>query len=141
MQGKEENMNALRRFMAGRYGGDPLNFFLLGLGIVVMLLVSILSRLSVPDVVLLILDGVYFAILILAVFRMLSRNIYRRQRENAVFLNAWNAVRRVFRRRSDAKTHCRFRCPQCRQSVRVPRGKGKISITCPKCGTKFIKKT
>ena len=72
--------------------------------------------------------------LTLALLRMFSRNIPARRRENAWLLG-------LFRRPADAKTHRRFRCPKCHQKVRVPRGKGKIQITCPQCGEKFIKKT
>ena len=71
--------------------------------------------------------------LIWSIFRMYSRNIEARRRENAAFL-------RFFSRLTD-KQYRYFRCPGCRQVVRVPRGKGKINIRCPKCSRQFIKKT
>ena len=71
--------------------------------------------------------------LIWSMFRMYSRNIEARRRENAAFL-------RFFSRLTD-KQYRYFRCPGCRQVVRVPRGKGKINIRCPKCSRQFIKKT
>ena len=70
--------------------------------------------------------------LIWSMFRMYSRNIEARRRENAAFL-------RFFSRLTD-KQYRYFRCPGCRQVVRVPRGKGKINIRCPKCSRQFIKK-
>lgn len=84
------------------------------------------------------------AIFAVAIWRMLSRNIYARQKENAAYLRIWYRVKGFFLRfkpRADAKTHKHFKCPKCRQEVRVPKGKGKVLITCPKCGEKFQKKT
>jgi ribosomal protein S27E len=78
-------------------------------------------------------------------FRMFSKNINARRRENDRFLKYWWPVRtkiinqyRKFRGRKD---YAYFKCPACRNNLRVPRGKGKIQITCPKCGERFIKKT
>ena len=68
-----------------------------------------------------------------ALFRTLSRNTYKRYQENRKFLQ-------IFDRLKD-RQHRYFDCPKCRQTVRVPRGKGKIAISCPKCGEKFIRKT
>lgn len=113
----------LRQWMQGRYGADALNLVLVGAGLVC----SLFGR----NMVLYLCS---LAFLTLALLRMFSRNIPARRRENAWLLG-------LFRRPADAKTHRRFRCPKCHQKVRVPRGKGKIQITCPKCGEKFIKKT
>ena len=71
--------------------------------------------------------------LIWSIYRMYSRNIEARRRENTAFL-------RFFSRLTD-KQYRYFRCPGCRQVVRVPRGKGKINIRCPKCSRQFIKRT
>ncbi|MBO2527292.1 MAG: hypothetical protein CW335_03815, partial [Clostridiales bacterium] len=68
-----------------------------------------------------------------SLFRTFSRNIYTRQKENRRFRQLWTRLR-------DRKNRY-YRCPKCRQTVRVPKGRGKISIRCPKCGEKFIKKT
>ncbi len=65
----------------------------------------------------------------LVIFRTLSRNTYKRYRENRWFLMQFTRLK--------DRTHRYFTCPKCRQSVRVPRGKGKIMITCPKCKEKF----
>ena len=127
-------MNAIRRFMQGRYGSDALTLFLLCVGIVINLI-------PVRHYILSILALAIFAV---AIWRMLSRNIYARQKENAAYLRIWYRVKGFFLRfkpRADVKTHKHFKCPKCRQEVRVPKGKGKVLITCPKCGEKFQKKT
>ena len=78
-------------------------------------------------------------------FRMLSRNTRKRYQENLKYLaleskvTGWFATRKT--RFQQRKQYHYYRCPHCRQQLRVPRGRGKISITCPKCGTQFIKKS
>lgn len=119
-----------RNFMLGRYGSDKLNVFLLILGIVLMLLGTILGNwFSWASV----LSLLCYIPLIWCIFRMYSRNIEARRRENAAFLNFFSHLK--------DREHRYFRCPKCRQTVRVPRGRGKINIRCPKCGERFIKKT
>ena len=120
---------ALQRFMMGRYGTDKLNMFILGLGLVLCLL-SIFIPVAVVDLILTVLS---YALMIWAICRTLSRNTYKRYQENRKFLLLLDRIK-------DRK-HRYFDCPKCRQLVRVPRGKGKIMITCPKCGEKFTKKT
>jgi len=126
-------MNWLRNFMMGRYGGDQLGIGILILSMLVNLVPYWPARI------------VSLVLLALAMLRMLSRNITARSRENQRFLRIWLPVKhffvRLFRRRPDRKTHRRFRCKNCGQELRVPRGKGKISITCPKCAHKFIRKS
>ena len=127
-------MDAIRRFMQGRYGSDALTLFLMCVGIglnIASMFVPFLSFLAL-------------AIFVFAVWRMLSRNIYARQKENAAYLRSWQRVKSFFSGlgpRADAKTHKHYKCPECRQEVRVPKGKVKILITCPRCGKKFEKKT
>lgn len=118
-----------RRFMQGRYGTDRLNMAILGAGLVVCI-VSMFLRMPLVN---LILTCVSYALMIWAIFRTLSRNTYKRYQENRKFLQ-------VFGRLKD-REHRYFDCPKCRQMVRVPRGKGKIAITCPKCREKFVRKT
>lgn len=129
--------NWLRNFMIGRYGPDQF-YFALFIG---ALLFSLLS--AIPGLALL--SVISYALLIYAVFRMLSRNIAKRRRENDVFLRYWWPIRykitsRVLRFKS-RKTHKFFKCPGCKNVLRVPKGKGKIQITCPKCGERFERKT
>ena len=114
-----------RNFMAGRYGPDKLNTYLLWCAVIVMVINLFVNSL--------LLTVLYYALIFLTIFRMLSRQTYRRYEENRKFLAVLNRIK-------DRK-HRYFNCPKCRQLVRVPRGKGKISITCPKCREKFIKKT
>jgi LSD1 subclass zinc finger protein len=86
-----------------------------------------------------------FLLMAAALFRMLSRNLERRRREAYVYVRLIGRVRglapHIRQRVRQRKTHRFYRCPSCRQPLRVPRGKGKLSIKCPKCGTGFIKKT
>ena len=120
---------ALRNFMAGRYGNDHLNMALLGVGVVCSLL-SMFIRVAGANMFLTLISYIFLG---LVIFRSLSRNTYKRYQENRKFMQ-------IFDRLKD-RQHRYFDCPKCRQMVRVPRGKGKISITCPRCREKFIKKT
>lgn len=76
-------------------------------------------------------------------FRMFSRNVQKRYRENAKYLTYENRVRNFFRRQKSyhqqRKTHHIFRCPNCKQRIRIPKGKGKVSIRCARCGTEFVR--
>lgn len=119
----------MRNFMSGRYGTDKLNMTILCCGLFVSLL-STWIRTPVWNLLLVLLS---YGLMILAIYRSLSRDSYRRYQENRKFLQMVNRLR-------DWR-NCYYTCPKCRQTVRVPRGKGKISITCPRCGEKFIKKT
>ena len=124
------------RFMQGRYGGDQLNRFLM-----VMVLICFAVSLFGGRVFYLI--GT--AILVYAYFRMLSKNVYKRREENNVYLRYTYKVRQTFatwkRDMRQRRTHHIYKCPSCRQKIRIPRGKGKIEIRCPKCGQTFIKKS
>ncbi|MBE6916362.1 MAG: hypothetical protein E7470_00475 [Ruminococcaceae bacterium] len=120
---------ALQRFMAGRYGTDKLNTYILGLGLI-LCLVSMFVPVTAVNLVL---TAISYALMIWAIFRTLSRNTYRRYQENRRFLMFFDRIK--------DREHRYYDCPKCRQLVRVPRGKGKIMITCPKCGEKFTKRT
>ena len=119
-----------RNFMIGRYGSDRLNTYLLGVGIALMLIGSIFGGKSVLASWCSLLS---YVPLIWCIFRMYSRNIEARRRENAAVQNFIAHLR--------DKNHRYYRCPRCRQTVRVPRGRGKISIRCPKCSERFIRKS
>ena len=120
---------ALQRFMMGRYGTDKLNMWILGAGLILCLL-SVFIPVPMVDLVL---TACSYALMGWAIFRTFSRNTYRRYEENRKFL--------MFFQRLRDRDHRYFYCPRCRQQVRVPRGKGTIAITCPKCREKFVKKT
>ena len=113
--------------MMGRYGSDKLKMALLIASVAVSLLAAILPWVQVVLLV------ISYGLMFWAIYRMLSRNTYKRYQENRKFLQLFERIR--------DREHRYYDCPRCRQQVRVPRGKGKISITCPKCKEKFIKKT
>ncbi|MBQ6887030.1 MAG: hypothetical protein IJN54_05920 [Lachnospiraceae bacterium] len=126
----------LIRFMYGRYGNDQFNKFLMALS-----LICLVFSFFGADIFYL------FAIMILiySYFRMFSKNLYKRRRENTVYLQYqykvkqfWNTQKRDFNQR---KTHHIYKCPSCRQKIRIPKGKGKIEIRCPKCSSTFIKRS
>lgn len=130
-------MNWLKNFMAGRYGGDQLSMALLILSII-FTLVARLVRLPVLGFISYIPIGI-------VLYRMFSRDISKRSMENYKFCMLLSPVygwfKKLENRAKDAKTHKYFKCPTCNIRLRVPRGKGKIIITCPKCKTQFTKKT
>lgn len=137
-------MNWLQKFMMGRYGVDQMN-----IGVLIFSMVCTFTA-SLTRWLLLSILGT--ALLAYGVFRMFSRNVSARSKENQKFLVFWNKVKGIWykikgwfsgkkRRFDDRKTHCYFSCPKCKRKLRVPKGKGKIEISCPICGTKFIKKT
>ena len=119
----------LQRFMMGRYGTDKLNMWILGGGLVLCLVSIFISNAYVD----LALTAASYALMIWAIFRTFSRNTYKRYRENRRFLMLLDRIK--------DREHRYFDCPKCRQPVRVPRGKGKIMITCPKCKERFQRKT
>ena len=129
--------NWLRNFMVGRYGQDHLNTALFVCAIAVWVLSLVIRTFF--------LRLLYFALIMLVLFRMLSRQIEKRRRENDRFLTWWWPLRRrlelQLRRLKESRTHKFFRCPGCRNTLRVPRGKGKVNITCPKCGERFQRRT
>ena len=128
--------NAIQRFMYGRYGSDPLNLFLIGLYLL-LYLVYMFTRLEAIYIV-------SFILLFFTLFRLLSRNVERRRAENAKFMRAagpvlnWLRFRRTIRR---DKEHVYFKCPNCGQRLRVPRGRGRITVTCRSCGASFQEKS
>ena len=126
-------LNKLRagfqRFMQGRYGGDKLNMALVWFAFG-SYIVSLLIPVAVVKLGLIL---VSYGLIAWAFFRMLSRNTYKRYQENRKYLQLVERVK--------DREHRYYDCPRCRQPVRVPRGKGKIAITCPKCREKFVRKT
>lgn len=130
-------INSLYRFMAGRYGTDSLNNFLLFAAIAVMLINMLTLR---SPFVNLLADALIF----LSLFRTLSRNIWKRQKENIKYMELTRPVRSRFsliKKNASDKEHKYFSCPHCHQTVRVPRGHGKIEITCPRCKSTFERKS
>ena len=120
---------SMRRFMLGRYGTDKLNTYILTAGVIVCLIALFVSA----PLVRLALTVLSYGLMIWAIFRSFSRNVYKRYQENHRFLQLLDRIK--------DREHRYFNCPHCRQPVRVPRGKGNISITCPRCKEKFVRKT
>ena len=117
--------NWLQRVFGGRYSVDQLNLAILGLALI-LCLVGVFTRNGW-------LNLLAYIPMILVLYRMLSKNTYRRYQENRRFLQLLDRIK-------DRKNRY-FHCPKCKQMVRVPKGKGKISITCPRCKEKFVRKT
>lgn len=127
----------LQQFMMGRYGVDDLSRFTLYVLIALMIL-NLFVHSSLISLLLMVgLVWIYF--------RMFSKNHSKRYEENTRFLGIKEKLLRWFRREKDLagqrKTYHIYTCPGCKQKIRVPRGKGKIEVTCPKCHTSFIKKS
>lgn len=123
----------LENFMQGRYGMDQLGRFMMFAALALLILSFFFGGI--------ILNTVALALLVWGYIRMFSRNHAKRWEENEKFLSLKDRILgRGGRTRGD-KAHCYFSCPACGQKVRVPKGKGKISIHCPRCHTDFIKRT
>ncbi len=131
-------------FFSGRNGSDALSVFLTALALVTATAASVITTETARIIV-----SLAAAVLIaLAAWRMLSRNIAKRRVENERFLSFFRSFSKdpqkaeeKKRKKEERKTHAYFKCPECKKELRVPRGKGKIRITCPHCGHQFIKKT
>ena len=121
--------------MSGRYGVDELSKFMLYV-LLVLCIISLFTR------------NAFFNLLITAgmvylYFRMFSRNYQKRYLENQWFLAKQEKVRHIFRREKNLaeqrKNYRIYTCPTCKQKIRIPKGHGKVQVTCPKCRTEFIK--
>ena len=113
----------LIRFMQGRYGIDTLNNHALFL--VIALFIG-------------------YLIWLLVIYRMFSRQTYKRYQENEKYLKSIKPIQQWFnlqKKRLSDRSHKYYRCPSCKQMVRLPKGKGKIIVTCPSCHQKFEKRT
>ena len=127
----------MQKFMVGRYGVDELGRFA-STSTLICLVLSMITKLRVLYWL-----GIFF--IFYTYFRMFSRNIAKRYEENQKFIkirykitSKWSVEKKHF---SERKVYRFFKCPQCKQKVRVPKGRGKICITCPKCNTEFVKKS
>lgn len=129
-------MNRFKMFMMGRYGTDQLTMAILILGMILSFIANAASS-SILTLITYVLFGT-------CVFRMLSKNISARRKENYNFLKIWDPINTKLQSRykmiKENKTYKYFKCPHCKKMLRAPRGKGKIVVTCQECKTKFIKK-
>ncbi len=123
--------------MQGRYGQDAFTRFLLG-----AMLACVVLNLLVGSRFLSIMA---WALLVYAYFRLFSRNHAARYAENQRYLNATAKFRYWFdqqkRLKEERKYHHIYVCPKCRQKIRIPKGKGKIMVRCPKCRHEFQKRS
>ena len=128
-------MDWLKRFMYGRYGGDNLSKALLVLSFILLMVSNLLPRSLAVLILIAYIPG------FICIYRMFSRNIFKRRQENYKYLKIRNSVVFWFKGKlkttKDLKTHKYFKCPNCRQKLRVPRKQGKIAVTCPKCRNSF----
>ena len=131
----------LIRFMQGRYGIDQLSKFLLITGLAVVLLSAFFGDPAVS--LLLYIFG--WGVVIYCYFRIFSRNVQKRYAENQAYLMKTYKIRNWFQNQKNIwqqrKVYHIYTCPSCKQKIRIPKGKGKIEVRCPKCGTTFIKKS
>lgn len=125
------------QFMAGRYGMDQLGRFMVYVCMILLLLGILLRADAVRSLALI--------VLILVYVRVFSRNFEKRRRENEKFMRTKYKFTNGFgdwkERRKQSKDFVFFRCPSCKVMLRVPRGKGKIRVTCRKCGNSFERRT
>lgn len=121
--------------MQGRYGTDSLNKLLFTLAVACFILSFLGLR---------IFSRLYIILMVVYLFRSFSKNYNSRYRENQIFLQHTEGLRKRFdafkTKREYKKTHRIFTCPKCKKKLSVPKGKGKIEISCP-CGNKLKKKT
>ena len=127
----------MMQFMQGRYGADQMGQMLSAVSMV-FLIISLFSR-----------NQAWFLLAVIGIvynyFRMFSKNISKRYAENQKYLKMTAGIRRKFAswksQLAQRKIYHIYRCPGCKQKIRVPRGRGKIEIRCPKCNTRFVKKS
>ena len=125
------------RFMQGRYGADELSKFLTGVAMA-MIILNILTKSGIFNLL-------FWVCLIYSYFRMFSKNYSARYAENQKFLGLkskflykWENQKRL---REQKKIYHIYSCPYCKQKIRIPKGKGTIIITCPKCKQEFGKRS
>ena len=140
MEGVLDLREKLAKLMYGRYGVDQL-----GRAMLIFALVLCELSLFVPRRLSGIIYYISLILIILMYIRMFSKNIQKRYQENNKYLSLKASFLRKFQREKEIFSQRRFyhfyRCPRCRQRIRIPRGKGRIEIRCPKCSQTFIKKS
>ncbi|MBQ8513966.1 MAG: hypothetical protein IJ496_01030 [Ruminococcus sp.] len=129
--------DSMNRFFQDRYGMDRLNRFLMILFWIFWLLFLITDLFWI--------DTAAMVLGVLAVFRMLSRNFEKRRAENQKFTEItsafWSWLSNLKNPSRKSSAYKIFICPNCQQKLRVPKGKGRIRITCPRCQDEFINRS
>ena len=131
--------SAMARFMYGRNGTDQLNWAILVMYLVLWVIRILVSALDVT-VAAMIIDVIMFLLAVVLLWRTFSKNLAKRRADNQRFINWWWPIKNRFaaaKARKADKAHKYFTCKNCKTICRVPAGKGKIVITCPKCGHKI----
>lgn len=134
---------AFARFMYGRNGWDQLNQALFG-GYLALWVVEIVFSFLKQGLAVRICEAVLFTLMVFLFFRMFSKNLYKRRLENQKWVSWYCGLKNRSagaKARHADKEHKYFTCKNCKTICRVPAGKGKIVITCPKCGTEIKAKT
>ena len=126
----------IQKFFYGRNGFDDLAKLFLILSVIVFLVYGFWPK--DQWFIKLMLSLISYALMIYAYFRIFSKKIYKRVQENKKYLGFVSINKAKWKHR---KTYKFYRCPKCKTWLRVPRGKGKITIMCVKCATKIDKKT
>ncbi|MFR4123193.1 MAG: hypothetical protein ACLT0W_13445, partial [Clostridium sp.] len=130
------------RFMQGRYGVDQFAKFTMGVALVSIVLAIFVNTGSSAGSLL---DMLGLVAIVYTYFRIFSRNISKRAQENQKYLSATAKLRQRLNKEKNMmkqrKDYHIYTCPSCGQKVRIPRGKGKIEISCPKCHSKFVKRS
>ena len=124
------------RFMQGRYGIDQLNSFLM-----IVCVICFIVNMFIGSIVL---TFIAYGTWLFVIFRLFSKNIYARNRENDKYLNLFSPLSRWLKLKLMSKqdpSNKYFSCPKCKQMVRVPKGHGTVVVTCPNCQNKFEKRT
>lgn len=128
---------SIQNFMRGRRGTDQLSIFLLGVALVAMIISSLTGWW--------LFSCLAFICIVLCYWRIFSKKLSKREQENFKFLHWCYAIRNFFLRKKSRlqgmKEYKYFKCSQCGQQLRVPRGKGKLTVTCPKCKNEMHKKS
>ena len=130
------------RFMQGRYGVDQFAKLTMGVALVSIVLAIFVNTGSSAGSLL---DMLGLVAIVYTYFRIFSRNISKRAQENQKYLSATAKLRQRLNKEKNMmkqrKDYHIYTCPSCGQKVRIPRGKGKIEISCPKCHSKFVKRS
>ncbi|MBR3838676.1 MAG: hypothetical protein IKJ75_02985 [Clostridia bacterium] len=129
-----------QQFMSGRNGPDGLNLFLIFIYMALIIANMFVRNVIANSIIL----SLALLVVVMHFFRMFSRNVYKRRRENATFLGFFYRIKNFFKRRKrvwkERKTHKYKKCPACKAQLRLPKRNCKIQVTCPKCGHKFTMK-
>ena len=129
--------DSLRRFMYGRAGVDKLSYALIIIGVIISLMGILIDSF--------VFTVLYYILLGLVLYRVLSKDIQKRHQENMMFQGLWGQVLgKINGKKKEMemkKIYCLFQCPRCSQKLRMPKNKGVVVVTCSRCKCEFQQKT